>query len=92
MGLAKAKLIVFHPENATKIACTTRLLDLVPVWSGAILAEFNNKNKANYWNLLISDSPKCFKNYKGDENKLLLRIKCVNDDLDRDFSGTTMNI
>ena len=58
MGLAKAKYLIFHPENATNIACTTRLLDMVPVWLGAILAEFDNKKKASYWNLSISDSPK----------------------------------
>ena len=58
MGLAKPKSLIFHPENATNISCKTRLLDLVPVWSGAILAEFDNKKKAIYWNLSISDSPK----------------------------------
>ena len=57
MSLLKSKYLILHPENSTNIACTTRLLDLVSVWSGAILAEFNNKNKARYWNLLISDSP-----------------------------------
>ena len=81
MGLAKAKYLIFYPENATDIACTTRLLDLVPVWSGAILAEFDNKKKSSYWNLSISDSPKCFKNCKGDEKKLFIGIKCVNYDL-----------
>ena len=59
---------------------------------GAILAELYNKKKAGYWNFSISDSLKCFKNCKGDEKKLLLGIKCVNDDSERDFSGTTMSI
>ena len=91
MGLAKAKSLILHPENATHISCTTRLLELVPVWSGAILAEFDNKKKASYWNLLISDSPIFFKNCKDDEKQLLLGIKCVNDDSERSFAGTTMN-
>ena len=58
MGLAKDMYLIFHPDNATNIACTTRILDMVPVWLGAILAEFDNKKKASYWNLSISDSPK----------------------------------
>ena len=66
VGLAKYKSLIFHPENATNIACMTRIIDLVPVWLGAILAEFDNKKKASYWNLSISESPKCFKNCKGD--------------------------
>ena len=51
MVLAKADTIIVHPENATNIACTTRLLDLVPVWLGAIMDKFYNKNKSSYWNL-----------------------------------------
>ena len=74
MGLAKSKYLILHPENATNIECTTRLLDLVPVWSGDILANFDNKKKASYRNLSISDSPKCFKNSKGDEKKLFIEI------------------
>ena len=72
MGLAKAKSLIFHPENATNISCTTILIDLVPVWSCAILVEFDNKKQASYWNLSISESPKCFKNCKGDKKKILL--------------------
>ena len=72
MGLPKSKSLIFHPENTTNIACTARLLDLVPVWPGAILEKFDNKKKASYWNLSISDSPKCFKNFKGDENIVFL--------------------
>ena len=92
MGLAKSKFLISHPENAKKIAFTTRLIDLVPVWSGAILAEFENNKKASYWNSSISDSPKILKNCKGDKRKLLLVIKCVNDDSERSLAGTTMNI
>ena len=55
MGLAKSKYLIFHAENATNIACTTRLLDMEPVWSGSILAKFDNKKQAIYCNLLISD-------------------------------------
>ena len=62
MGLSKSKSLIFHPENATNIACTTRLLDLVLGWSGAIMDKLDNKKKASYWKLLISDSPKCFNN------------------------------
>ena len=80
MGLGKSKSLIFHPDNARNISYTTRILNLVPVWLGAILSNFDNKKKKRYWNLSISDSPKCFKNRKGDENKLLLGIKCVNDD------------
>ena len=74
MGLAKAKYLIFYPENATDIACTTRLLDLVPVWLGAIMDEFYNKNKSSYWNLWKTDSQKRFKNCKGDEKKLFIEI------------------
>ena len=65
---------------------------MLPVWLGAILAEFDNKKKASYWNLSISDSPKRFKNCKGDEKKFLLGIMCVNDEPERAFASTTMNI
>ena len=46
MGIEKAKYIIFYPENATNIAFTTRLLDLITVWLGAILDELDNNNKA----------------------------------------------
>ena len=92
MGLAKDMYLIFHPDNATNIACTTRLLDMVPVWLGDILDKFNNKNKDSYWNLSISNSPKCLNNFKGDNNKLLLGIKCLNDNSERAFASTTMNI
>ena len=62
MGLEKSKYRIFHPENGTNIACKTRLFDLMPVCLVAILTEFDNKKNASYWNLLISDSQKCFKN------------------------------
>ena len=55
MVLAKSKYLIFHPENATIISCMTRIIYLVPVCSHVILAEFDNKKRTSYWNLLISD-------------------------------------
>ena len=55
MALAKSKYLIFHPENATIISCMTRIIYLVPVCSHVILAEFDNKKRTSYWNLLISD-------------------------------------
>ena len=72
MGISKSTSLIFCPENAANISCMTILLYLVPVWSGAILEEFDNKKNASYSNLLISDSPKNIKNCKGNEKKLFL--------------------
>ena len=38
MGVLKSNCFILHPENAKSIACKTRILDMVLVWSGAILA------------------------------------------------------
>ena len=92
MGLAGAVKEMFHPKVPTNIACTVRLLQLVIIFTETVLQEMENKQKATYWNLSISNSDICYESVKNFEDKLLLNIKAVNDDSESALGGTTANI